>query len=72
MVSRDKLTVTTAFGQGDANVTVTITGNRPSFFVNLLPPGGWNLHTNATAASYARQGAALRAEFRLERVRTRF
>lgn len=35
----------------DGEVRVTIDGRRPSFFGNLLPPGGWRMHATATAAS---------------------
>ncbi|HLI65606.1 MAG TPA: pilus assembly protein TadG-related protein [Caulobacteraceae bacterium] len=48
------VTATTTFGKDDSSVTVTLTGHRPSFFANLLPPGGWTLHTSATAASLGR------------------
>jgi len=33
---------------------VAVDGHRPSFFANLLPPGGWNIHTQATAATVGR------------------
>lgn len=32
-------------------VKVTIEGRRPSFFGNLLPPGGWKMYASATAAA---------------------
>ena len=32
-------------------MTVSLAGRRPSFFGDLLPPGGWSLHAKATAAS---------------------
>jgi len=36
-------------GENDAEFTVTAQANRPSFFANLLPPGGWNFGASATA-----------------------
>jgi Putative Flp pilus-assembly TadE/G-like len=54
IVQRDGLAVQTTFGQGDGDVTVTVTGVRQSFFDNLLPPGGWAIHVSATAASFGR------------------
>ena len=37
---------------GDARaLQVTLLGHRPSFFANLLPPGGWNFQAEATASS---------------------
>ncbi|HYE42893.1 MAG TPA: pilus assembly protein TadG-related protein [Caulobacteraceae bacterium] len=36
---------------GARAIRVSLDGNRPSFFGNLLPPGGWNLHADATATS---------------------
>jgi Flp pilus assembly protein TadG len=41
--------VNTTFNQDPGRVTVAITGNRTSFFGNLLPPGGWSLSTSSTA-----------------------
>lgn len=32
-------------------IRVQLHANRPSFFGNLLPPGGWNLHAEAAAMS---------------------
>lgn len=32
-------------------VKVTIEGRRPSFFGNLLPPGGWQMYATSTAAA---------------------
>jgi hypothetical protein len=49
--SQDQVIVTTSFAQDGSSVTVAISGKRPSFFGNLLPPGGWNLQTQATASS---------------------
>ena len=34
-----------------AQVTVELVANRPSFFVNLLPPGGFTLRVKSVAAS---------------------
>lgn len=39
----------------DSLVTITIDGNRPSFFANLLPPGGWDVTVRATAKPMARR-----------------
>ena len=36
---------------GQRAIRVTLDANRPSFFANLLPPGGWNLHAEATGTS---------------------
>ena len=47
--SQDQVTVTTTVTP--SNVTVAISGKRPSFFGNLMPPGGWNLQAQATASS---------------------
>jgi hypothetical protein len=35
----------------DGEVKVTLDGRRPSFFANLLPPGGWRMFATSTAAS---------------------
>lgn len=37
--------------QGQRAIRVTLDANRPSFFGNLLPPGGWDLHAEATGSS---------------------
>jgi hypothetical protein len=34
-------------------IRVNLNGRRDSFFANLLPPGGWRFHADATAASMA-------------------
>jgi Flp pilus assembly protein TadG len=47
--------VRTTVGKDASDVTVAIDGNRPSFFANLLPPGGWNFSVTATAKPMARQ-----------------
>ncbi len=49
--SQDHVTVTTTIAQDSSSVTVAIGGSRPSFFGNLLPPGGWSLHAQATAST---------------------
>lgn len=38
---------------GTRALRVVLDGRRPSFFANLLPPGGWRMHAEATAASVA-------------------
>jgi hypothetical protein len=51
VVSRDSVVVTTTISSDNSSVTVAIDGNRSSFFGNLLPPGGWKLHAQATAST---------------------
>lgn len=36
---------------GQRAIRVTLKGHRPSFFANMLPPGGWNFTGQATATS---------------------
>ena len=36
---------------GQSAIRVRLNGNRPSFFANLLPKGGWNFQGEATATS---------------------
>lgn len=36
---------------GQRAIQVVLSANRPSFFANLLPPGGWNFRAEATATS---------------------
>lgn len=36
---------------GQRAIHVLLKGHRPSFFANLLPPGGWNFNGDATATS---------------------
>jgi len=36
---------------GQRAIRVTLAANRPSFFANLLPPGGWNFRTQSTATT---------------------
>ncbi|MGA0604290.1 TadE/TadG family type IV pilus assembly protein [Caulobacter sp. KR2-114] len=43
--------VTTSFSPDNSQVTVRLDGHRESFFGNLLPPGGWDIHVSATAAT---------------------
>jgi Flp pilus assembly protein TadG len=43
-------TVTTTVAADRSSVTVAIDGVRVSFFANMLPPGGWKMHAEATAA----------------------
>jgi Flp pilus assembly protein TadG len=51
VATRDKITVTTTIAADNSSVTVAVDGTRPSFFGNLLPPGGWKLHAQATAST---------------------
>ncbi|NJC42283.1 Flp pilus assembly protein TadG [Brevundimonas alba] len=37
--------------QGQRAIQVTLAANRPSFFGNLLPPGGWKINARSTATS---------------------
>ncbi len=52
--NRFAYTVTTTPVDGGKGVTVTIAGKRSSFFGDLLPPGGWNIRTQATASAMGR------------------
>ncbi|MFN3669927.1 MAG: TadE/TadG family type IV pilus assembly protein [Brevundimonas sp.] len=36
---------------GQRGLRVLLRGNRPSFFANMLPPGGWDLVADATAST---------------------
>ena len=45
------MTITTTIASDNSSVTVAIAGSRPSFFGNLFPPGGWQLHAQATAST---------------------
>ncbi len=47
-------TVTTTISADNTDVKVEIAGNRPSFFANLLPPGGWDVGVTAVAKPMAR------------------
>ena len=51
VATRDGVTVTTTISPDNSSVTVAVDGTRPSFFGNLLPPGGWKLHVQATAST---------------------
>ena len=51
IASRDNVQVATTIAADNASVTVTLTGQRASFFGSLLPPGGWTLSTQATAVT---------------------
>ena len=51
IATNDNVVVTTSIGANNSSVTVTIAGKRPSFFANLLPPGGWSISTAATAST---------------------
>ncbi|HEY1427664.1 MAG TPA: TadE/TadG family type IV pilus assembly protein [Caulobacteraceae bacterium] len=51
IASQDQLSITTTIAPDNSTITVAISGARPSFFGNLLPPGGWRLGAQATAAS---------------------
>ncbi|HZZ87001.1 MAG TPA: pilus assembly protein TadG-related protein [Caulobacteraceae bacterium] len=51
IAARDGVTVTTTIADDNASVTVSVDGARSSFFGNLLPPGGWKLHAQATAST---------------------
>jgi hypothetical protein len=52
--SRTTYSVATDIASDNSSVTVTISGVRTSFFINMLPPGGWRLAGRAKAASLAR------------------
>ncbi len=51
IATNDHVTVTTTIGASNGSVTVVIAGKRPSFFANMLPPGGWAISTSATAST---------------------
>ncbi len=51
VATRDGVTVTTKISADNSSVTVAVDGTRQSFFGNLLPPGGWTLHAQATAST---------------------
>ena len=54
VADRATFTVTTSIAPDNSSLTVVIDGQRQSFFGNLLPPGGWRMHTQATAATLGR------------------
>jgi Flp pilus assembly protein TadG len=47
--------VASEVAQDHSSVTVRIDAVRTSFFANMLPPGGWNMHAQATAAPMGRR-----------------
>lgn len=47
--------VDTEVADDESLVTVSIDANRPSFFANLLPPGGWDIRVEASAKPMARR-----------------
>jgi Flp pilus assembly protein TadG len=49
--TNDGVTTTATIGANNNSVTVVVAGKRPSFFGNLLPPGGWTINTQATAST---------------------
>jgi hypothetical protein len=49
--SRFKYTVAMKPDKDKAGATVVIDGRRTSFFGNLLPPGGWEIHAEASASA---------------------
>jgi Flp pilus assembly protein TadG len=51
IVQNDAVSVTTTIAADNGSVTVVVSGHRSSFFGNLLPPGGWTLSAQATAAT---------------------
>ena len=72
VAKRVTLTTTVKIPTDNSSVTITVDGSRPSFFANLLPPGGFKMHAQATAEplgqmplcvlSAAGNGAALRLD----------
>jgi len=51
IAAHDGVAVTTSIAADNSSVTVSLDGARPSFFGNLLPPGGWKMHAQATAST---------------------
>jgi hypothetical protein len=51
---RTQYSVDTKIDAASSTVTVTVAGVRDSFFVNLLPPGGWKIGVHSTAVSLGR------------------
>jgi Flp pilus assembly protein TadG len=51
IATNDAATITTTISPDNTSVTVAIDGARNSFFGNLMPPGGWKLHAQATAST---------------------
>lgn len=54
MSSRVTLASDAAISDDGQSITVTIEGRRPSFFANLIPPGGFHIKVRATASSLGR------------------
>ncbi len=52
--ARTTFTIATQIASDNSLVTVTISGVRTSFFMNLLPPGGWKLAATAKASPLSR------------------
>ena len=51
VAQRVPFTTSTVIAPDNSSVTVTINGHRSSFFANMLPPGGWSIHVQATASN---------------------
>lgn len=51
VMQRVPFRTTTSFSPDNSQVTVKLDGHRQSFFGNLLPPGGWDVHVSATATT---------------------
>ncbi|MEO6338877.1 MAG: pilus assembly protein TadG-related protein [Caulobacteraceae bacterium] len=51
VADRIRLETTVKVPTDQSQVTVEIAGHRPSFFANLLPPGGFHIYVSATATS---------------------
>ena len=51
LVGRLTYTVTATADNQAHNITVVVDGMRQSFFMNLLPPGGWHLRVKTSAQS---------------------
>ena len=51
VLQRVPFQVSTTFSPDNSQVTVKLDGHRSSFFGNLLPPGGWDIHVQSTAAT---------------------
>jgi Flp pilus assembly protein TadG len=54
VAERVQLTYGVEIGADRSNVRVTIDGHRQAYFANLLPPGGFNIHAEATAEPLSR------------------
>ena len=54
MGQRTSVDVQAVYVNNGAAVQVTVHGHRPSFFGNLLPPGGWDVSAHATATREGR------------------